>query len=93
MKITNEAKEFIEQILIENEPYQLRLHTVPGGCCKPSYGLSLGRAKETDFLESSNGVNIAVDSEVGSTETLTIDIKTGEAGNELILNDQSSCRH
>lgn len=92
IKITDNAKSFIEKLLEENEPYQLRLYPVPG-CCSPSFQLTLGRVKDTDTVENSNGINIAVDSKVESTEMLTIETKKGVQGTELVLSGIKTCGH
>jgi Fe-S cluster assembly iron-binding protein IscA len=90
VKITDEAKQLLENVLSENGAESIRLYAV-AGCCGPQYALSLDPPKEADKIETINGIKVAVDSEVEVTEELTLDKEESQQGAGLVLLGASSC--
>ena len=93
MKITDQAKEYIQQAMQENNLSTLRFYGIPG-CCGVNLGVSLQEAEENDLLEEVNGVNIAIQPEMKEQlkdVTLEVEEDNGEMG--LVLNgyNHSSC--
>lgn len=90
MKITVEAKQLLENVLTENGAEGIRLYSV-AGCCGPQYALSLDAPQENDKVETINGIKVAFDSQVNSTEELTLDKDESQNGEGLVLLGASSC--
>ena len=88
MKITDEAKQVLEDFLIERGAEGIRLSSV-AGCCGPKFTISLDVPVESDRIETINGIQVAIDSEVTGSEELTLD--KGENGAGLVLIGASSC--
>lgn len=90
MKITDSAKQMLEKVLSENDAEGIRLYTVPG-CCGPQFAISLDAAQESDKIELINGIKVAIDSQVASTDELTLDKEENQEGAGLVLIGGSSC--
>lgn len=93
MKITNQAKEYIQQAMQENNESTLRFFGIPG-CCGVNLGVSLQEAEENDVIEQVNGVQVAIHPDVKdqlAEVTLEVEEDNGEMG--LVLNGyhNSSC--
>ncbi|WP_066249532.1 adhesin [Neobacillus drentensis] len=90
MKITDEAKQLLENVLSENGAKGIRLYSV-AGCCGPQFALSLDAPQETDTIEMINGIKVAIDSQVLATEELTLDKEESQEGAGLVLLGASNC--
>lgn len=90
MKITDEAKQLLEHILSENGAEGIRLYSV-AGCCGPQMALSLDAPHETDNVQNINGIKVAVDSQIASTEEFTLDKEESQDGAGLVLIGGNSC--
>ncbi|MCF2649703.1 adhesin [Niallia circulans] len=90
MKITDAAKQLLENVLSENGAEGIRLYSV-AGCCGPQFALSLDTAQENDQIETINGVKVAIDSQITATEELTLDKEENQNGEGLVLLGASSC--
>lgn len=93
MKITDQAKEYIQQAMQENNVSTLRFFGIPG-CCGVNLGVSLQEAEENDVIEQVNGIQVAIHPDVKDQlgeVTLEIEEDNGEMG--LVLNgyNNSSC--
>lgn len=88
MKITDGAKQLLENFLVEKGAEGIRLSAV-AGCCGPQFVISLDAPQESDKIETINGIKVAIDSEVTGTEELMLDKE--EKRNGLILIGGSSC--
>ena len=90
MKITDAAKHLLENVLTENGAEGIRLYSV-AGCCGPQFALSLDAPLETDIIETINGIKVAIDSQVATTEELTLDKEENQNGGGLVLVGASGC--
>ncbi|MCP3029281.1 hypothetical protein [Halobacillus sp. A5] len=76
MKITNEARDLINQILEDAGEGVLRLYFAGYGCGEPEIDLTIGHPEADDELERINSVPVAVDRRIlHLTENLTLDGK------------------
>ena len=53
--------------------------------------MNLSSPKETDKIETINGIQVAFDSQVADTEDLTLDIEEGQSRPKLVLVSESNC--
>lgn len=90
MKITDEAKQMLEQMLSENGAQGIRLYAVQG-CCGPQYALSLEPPQPSDTQRVVNGISIAIDQTINATEGLTLDKEENEKGPGLVLMGANNC--
>lgn len=90
MKITDGAKQELENVLSENGAEGIRLYSV-SGCCGPQFALSLDAPQESDTVEVINGIKVAIDSQITTTEELTLDKEESQEGSGLVLIGASSC--
>lgn len=90
MKITDGAKQLLENVLHEKGVEGVRLYSV-AGCCGPQFALSLDTPHETDTVEMINGIKVAFDSQIEGTEELILDKEENEDGAGLVLLGASSC--
>lgn len=60
MNITNEAKQYIQVMLEEQQAKGLRVYAVEGGCCGPQIGLSLDPPEEMDTISVINEISVAI---------------------------------
>jgi len=93
MKISNQAKEYIEQAMQENNISTLRFFGIPG-CCGVNLGISLQEAEENDVVEQVNGIQVAIQPDVkDQVDAISLEVEevNGEVG--LVLNgaQDSSC--
>ena len=59
MKITDQAKDYIQQAMLENHISTLRFYGIPG-CCGVNLDVSLQEPEENDVIERINGVQVAI---------------------------------
>ena len=79
MKITDGAKQLLENFLTEKGAEGIRISSVAGGL-RVTICDNLVPPKESDKIETINGIQVAFDSQVTSTEELTLDIEEGNTG-------------
>ncbi|MFD1926472.1 HesB/IscA family protein [Sporosarcina siberiensis] len=83
MNITNEAKQYIQSMLEQQQAKGLRVYAVEGGCCGPQIGLSLDMPEESDVISVINDVQVAVApqaKELVTSLTLDFESKGGQPG-------------
>lgn len=90
MKITDAAKQLLENVLSENGAEGIRLYSV-AGCCGPQFALSLDAPLESDTVTTINGIKVAIDSQVTATDELTLDKEENPEGAGLVLLGASNC--
>ncbi|WP_428909978.1 iron-sulfur cluster biosynthesis family protein [Niallia sp. Krafla_26] len=90
MKITDSAKQLLENFLQEKGAEGIRL-TATEGCCGPQFAITLDAPQENDQVETINGIKVAIDSQVTGTEELTLDKEESQNGEGLVLIGASSC--
>ncbi|MCH1627423.1 adhesin [Fredinandcohnia quinoae] len=90
MKITDAAKQLLENVLSENSAEGIRLYSV-AGCCGPQFALSLDAPQESDTIETINGIKVAIDSQITATEELTLDKEENQNGEGLVLLGADNC--
>lgn len=88
MIITNEAKNLLQAVLVENDADGIRL-SLTEGCCGSQFALSLDKPKETDTLITVNEIKVAVDAQIQGTDHLTLDKE--KDSEQLVLLGASSC--
>ena len=87
MNITDGARQLLEEFLTKKGAEGIRISSVAGGSCGSQFTMNLVPPKESDKIETINGIQVAFDSEVTSTEELTLD----KEGTRLVLIDGSNC--
>lgn len=88
MKITDEAKSLITQILISNNCNCLQV-MLKKSCCGTSLSFAIGNLNAQDKPVSINGISVIMDSQVRSrTDTVTLTAKNGEL---VVEGDAPSC--
>ncbi|MFZ0444115.1 MAG: adhesin [Bacillus sp. (in: firmicutes)] len=90
MKITDGAKQLLENFLSEKGAESIRLSTT-SGCCGPQFAITLDAPMESDTIETINGIKVAFDSQVTGTEELTLDKEENQDGGGLVLIGGSNC--
>lgn len=90
MKITDGAKQLLENILTQKGAEGIRLHAV-AGCCGPQFTLSLDAPQEADKIETINGIKVAFDSRIPSTDDLILETEENEDGAGLVLLGGGGC--
>ena len=76
MNITNEAKQYIQSILEEQQAKGLRIYAIEG-CCGPQIGLSLDPPEESDTVTFINDIQVAISTlAIGLLSNLTLDFET-----------------
>ncbi|MEK4010212.1 adhesin [Peribacillus sp. FSL M8-0224] len=90
MKITDGAKELLENFLNEKGAGGIRLTSV-AGCCGPQFTISLDEPQESDNIKTINGIKVAIDSQITGTDELTLDKEENQEGAGLVLLGASNC--
>ncbi len=86
MQITDQAKELVSKILVDNNAKAIRVQIVRG-CCGPSVSLSIANPQENDEVVQVNGIDVMyVDNAASQTETVILAEKEGQ----LFLNDPNA---
>jgi len=93
MNITNEAKEYIQSLLKEQQAKGLRVYAIEGGCCGPQIGLSLDAAEESDVISVINDVQVAVAQQAEEfVKSLTLDFETeGDQSGLVMVGAPNNC--
>jgi Fe-S cluster assembly iron-binding protein IscA len=88
MKITENAKAFVEGVLAQYDAKGIRVYAAGESCGNPKLGLTLDEPKEEDTIEVINGIRVAFETEVVSfAKTVTLDVQ----GSSLVLVGNSCC--
>ncbi|MFB6468646.1 iron-sulfur cluster biosynthesis family protein [Cytobacillus sp. Hz8] len=93
MKITEQAKGYIQQTMKDNNVNTLRFYGI-AGCCGVNLGVGLQEAEEHDVIEQINGVQIAIHPDVkDQLNNVTIDVEEQDGEMGIILDgyNPSSC--
>ncbi|MCT4786753.1 Fe-S cluster assembly protein HesB [Exiguobacterium aestuarii] len=92
MNITNEAIDFLQTALEEEETKSVRIIT-EAGCCGPTLGLAVATPEETDEVKQFGALTFAVAKEAEVlAENVTLDVESTEDGITLVLHGlQPSC--
>jgi len=90
MKITDGAKQLLENVLSQNNSEGIRLYSV-AGCCGPQFSISLEQPKEFDKIKMINGIKVAVDEQITTTEDLILDMEETLEGAGLVLIGAGNC--
>lgn len=93
MKITDQAKDYIQQAMQENNVSTLRFYGIQG-CCGVNLGVSLQEAEENDVIEQVNGVQVAIQPDVkDQLDGVTLEVEEDNGDIGLVLNGyhNSSC--
>ena len=93
MNMTEQAKEYLQEAMKNNNVSTLRFYGVPG-CCGVNLGVALQEAEEKDEVEQVNGLQIAISPDVKEQlQNVTIDVEeeNGEMGIVLEGYHNSSC--
>ena len=90
MKITDGAKQFLENVLSESGAEGIRLYSV-AGCCGSQFAISLDAPKESDTIQTVNGIKVAIDSQITEIDELTLDKEENQEGSGLVLLGASKC--
>ena len=92
MNITDQAKSYIEKMMVENGETNLRFTFEGTGCCGPNFGVTLSEQQEDDKVEIINGINVSVDKRVvDATENITLDFEGTEKDGGLVFQNNNSC--
>lgn len=90
MKITDGAKQLLENVLSQNNAEGIRLYSA-AGCCGPQFALSLDAPLESDTVTTINGIKVSIDSNVTGIEELTLDAEENTDGAGLVLLGANNC--
>ncbi len=93
MNITNEAKQYIQAMLEEQQAKGLRVYAVEGGCCGPQIALSLDSPEESDTVSVINEIPVAIAllaKEFISDLTLDFESK-GEQSGLVMIGSPNNC--
>lgn len=93
MKMTEQAKVFIQEIMEANHVSTLRFFGVEG-CCGVNISVALQEAEENDVVEQVSGLNIAMQADMKDQLTnVTIDVEEANGEMGIILNgyNNNSC--
>ncbi|MGG3914286.1 adhesin [Rossellomorea vietnamensis] len=90
MKITDQAKTVLTEVLKEQGAEGLRLSST-AGCCGPQIAVSMDDPEPTDTVGNINGIRVAIDPSMEGTDALTIDIETTPEGVGLVLIGANNC--
>lgn len=93
MNITNEAKEYIQSLLKEQQAKGLRVYAIEGGCCGPQIGLSLDMPEKLDVISVINDVQVAVARQAEEfVKSLTLDFETeGDQSGLVMIGAPNNC--
>src|SRR5699024_4059226 len=93
MNITNEAKEYIQAMLEEQQAKGLRVYAVEGGWCGPQIGLSLDLPEESDTVSVINEISVAIAPQAkGIISVLTLDFESkGEQSGLVMIGAPNNC--
>lgn len=93
MNISEQAKNYIEKAMADNNVNTLRFFGV-AGCCGVNLGLALQEAEEHDEVVQINGLNVAIHPDVKDQlhgVTLNVEGKDGDVGLVLDGYNPNAC--
>ncbi|MDQ0214022.1 Fe-S cluster assembly iron-binding protein IscA [Oikeobacillus pervagus] len=90
MRITDEAKQLLQNVFDTKGVEGIRL-TTTAGCCGPQIALTIDAPQEFDRVQTINGIKVAFDPAVTGTEELTLDREENQNGVGLVLIGGSNC--
>ncbi|MBO2537212.1 Fe-S cluster assembly protein HesB [Rummeliibacillus suwonensis] len=93
MKISNQAKEYIQKAMYENNVTTLRFFGIPG-CCGVNLGVSLQEAEKNDVIEQVNEIKVAIQPDVKEElggVSLEVEEDNGEMGLVLMGYNSTCC--
>jgi iron-sulfur cluster assembly protein len=93
VNITEQAKEYIQQVMQEKQISTLRFFGIQG-CCGVNLGVALQEAEENDVLEQINGLTIAIQVDLKEhLNNVTIDVEAENGEKGIVLNgyNNTSC--
>ncbi|MFQ3545125.1 hypothetical protein Q7A53_13665 [Halobacillus rhizosphaerae] len=86
MKITDQARDLLDQLLEDEEAACLKIFFAGFGCGEPDIGMTLGEPEAEDELHHINSVPVAIDKRiVHLTKNLTIEGKQTMEGPKFQL--------
>lgn len=93
MNITNEAKQYIQSLLEEQQAKGLRVYAVEGGCCGPQIGLSLDMPEESDTISVINEISVAIARQAKELiSDITLDFESkGEQSGLVMIGSPNNC--
>lgn len=93
MNITNEAKQYIQSLLEEQQAKGLRVYAVEGGCCGPQIGLSLDMPEESDTISVINEISVAIARQAKELiNDITLDFESkGEQSGLVMIGSPNNC--
>jgi len=93
MNITNEAKQYIQVMLDEQQAKGLRIYAVEGGCCGPQIGLSLDIPEESDTVSVINEISVAIAPQAKELiSNLTLDFESeGQQSGLVMIGAPNNC--
>ena len=90
MKITEKARQLLEEVLVERQAEGIRIYFAGYGWGGPRIGLALDGPEEGDLVKVENGIQVAVDSRIASdADGLTLEYDPFQDG--LIILGGSEC--
>lgn len=92
MNITNEAKQYIQTLLEEQQAKGLRIYAIEG-CCGPQIGLSLDPPEESDTVSFINDIQVAISTlATGLLSNLTLDFESeGNQSGLVMIGAPNNC--
>ncbi|RNA68616.1 iron-sulfur cluster biosynthesis family protein [Alteribacter keqinensis] len=92
MEITNEAKQFLQEMMTRKEVNTVRFFFAGMGCGSPQMGVRLEEAQPEDETMEINGVNVAIDPTIkGQSANVTLDFEEREGSRSIVLHGLDSC--
>ena len=92
MKITDEAKQYIQALLKEQQVGGLRIDAIEG-CCGPQLALSLDSPEESDTVSIINEISVVIAPQATELiSNLTLDFETeGEKSGLVMIGAPNNC--
>ncbi|MDN4607916.1 iron-sulfur cluster biosynthesis family protein [Sporosarcina highlanderae] len=92
MNITNEAKQYIQSVLEEQQAKGLRIYAIEG-CCGAQIGLSLDQPEESDTISFINDIQVAISPIAsGLLSDVTLDFETeGSQAGLVMIGAPNNC--
>lgn len=92
MQITNEARDFLKQVLQEKNAKSIRFYFAGFGWGKPQIGLALDEPEAEDKIVTINEIQVAIDPNIEAhTDDLKLILNEETNGLELVGNESDCC--
>jgi iron-sulfur cluster assembly protein len=86
MKMTEKAKDYVQQAMQDNNVSTLRFYGI-AGCCGVNLAVALQAAEENDILEEVNGLTVAIQPDMKEQlGVVTIDVEENNGEMGIVLN-------